>query len=111
MQAAIDETERRRAKQIAHNKQHGITPTTIAKKVTDIMEGAYGSSIRGKGRKKLDKVAETPASYASMTPDKAIKQIAKLEKKMFQHAKDLEFEEAAQVRDQISQLRDTVFKQ
>ncbi len=110
MQAAIDETERRRAKQIAHNKKHGITPTSIDKKITDIMEGAYGSSIRGRGRQKLDKVAESAASYTAMSPDKAIKEISRLEKKMFQHAKDLEFEEAAQVRDQISQLRDRVFK-
>ena len=55
------------------------------------MEGAYGSSMRGRAAKKLDKVAYNPAVYASMTPDKAIKEIAKLEKKMFRHAKDLEF--------------------
>ncbi len=110
MQAAIDETERRRAKQIAYNKKHGITPTSIAKKITDIMEGAYGSSLRGRSRQQLDKVAESAASYTAITPDKAIKEISRLEKKMFQHAKDLEFEEAAQVRDQIRQLRDRVFK-
>ena len=110
MQAAMDETERRRAKQIAHNEKHNITPTSIKKKVTDIMEGAYGSSMRGRG-KKLDKVAEGSANYsASMTPDKALKEITKLEKKMFQHAKDLEFEEAAQTRDDISRLRKIVFK-
>ncbi|MEE9444925.1 MAG: excinuclease ABC subunit UvrB [Cocleimonas sp.] len=110
MQAAMDETERRRAKQIAHNEKYNITPTSIKKKVTDIMEGAYGSSMRGRG-KKLDKVAEGSASYsASMTPDKALKEITKLEKKMFQHAKDLEFEEAAQTRDDISRLRKIVFK-
>ncbi len=110
MQAAMDETDRRRAKQIAHNKKHGITPTTIIKKVTDIMEGAYGSSMRGRAKQKLDKIAESPAIYAAMTPDKALKEMAKLEKKMFQHAKDLEFEEAAQVRDELTTLRDVVFK-
>ena len=110
MQAAIDETKRRRDKQIAHNTQHGITPTTIAKKVTDIMEGAYGSSMRGRAKKNLDKVADSAAIYAAMTPDKAIKEITKLEKKMFQHAKDLEFEEAAQTRDEIAKLREIVFK-
>ena len=110
MQAAIDETERRRAKQITHNTKHDITPTSINKKITDIMEGAYGSSMRGRGKKKLDKVAEDAATYLSMTPDKALKEITKLEKKMFQHAKDLEFEEAAQTRDEISRLREQVIK-
>ncbi len=110
MQAAIDETDRRRNLQIEHNKKHGITPTSIAKKVTDIMEGAYGSSMRGRASKKLDKVADKAANYAAMAPDKAAKEIIKLEKKMFKHAKDLEFEEAAAVRDQISQLREVVFK-
>ena len=110
MQAAIDETERRRNKQLAHNKQYGITPTTISKKVTDIMEGAYGSSVRGRNTRKLDKVAEQAANYKTITPDQAFKEIIKLEKKMFQHAKDLEFEEAAQVRDQISKLRELVIQ-
>ncbi len=109
MQAAIDETERRRAKQIAHNKKHGITPTTIAKSIPDIMEGAYGSSVRGKAARKLDKVAEKSTSYnASMTSEKALKEISKLEKKMFQHAKNLEFEEAAQARDELSKLRELI---
>ena len=110
MQAAIDETGRRRAKQVAHNEKHGITPTTIIKKVADIMEGAYGSSMRGKAKKEFDKVAESKASYNSMTPAQAIKEIAKLEKKMFKHAKDLEFEEAASVRDQIEGLKELAFK-
>ncbi len=110
MQAAMDETERRRAKQIAHNKKHNITPTSIKKKITDVMEGAYGSSMRGRSKQKLDKVAEDAAHYSSMTPDKALKEITKLEKKMFQHAKDLEFEEAAQTRDEISQLRKQIIK-
>jgi len=109
MQAAIDETARRRIKQEAHNKKHGISPTSITKAVPDIMEGAYGSSVRGKASKKFNKVAEATASYhASMTSEKALKEITKLEKKMFQHAKDLEFEEAAQVRDEISKLRELV---
>ncbi len=110
MQAAIDETERRRNKQIAHNKEHNITPKSISKKITDIMEGAYGSSMRGKGRRKLDKVAEDSAKYQSLSADQLHKEISKLEKKMFQHAKDLEFEQAAQVRDEINKLREMVFK-
>ncbi|MEB8432214.1 excinuclease ABC subunit UvrB [Cocleimonas sp. KMM 6892] len=110
MQAAIDETDRRRTKQIQHNKENGITPTSIAKKITDIMEGAYGSSMRGRASKKLDKVADKAADYSTLSPDKIAKEIVKLEKKMFQHAKDLEFEEAAAVRDQINQMREQVFK-
>ena len=108
MQAAINETERRRAKQQAYNIKHGITPTSIAKSVPDIMEGAYAGSIRGRAGKKLDKVADASTTYASMTPEAALKEIGKLEKRMFQHAKDLEFEEAAQLRDEISKLRELI---
>jgi len=108
IQAALDETDRRRNKQIAHNKKHGITPTTIRKKVTDIMEGAYAGSLKG-NKRKYAKVAESKANYDSMKPADAVKEINKLEKKMLQHAKDLEFEAAAQVRDQISELREAVF--
>ena len=108
MQAAINETERRRAKQQAYNIKHGITPTSIAKSVPDIMEGAYAGSIRGRTGKKLDKVADASTTYASMTPEAALKEIGKLEKRMFQHAKDLEFEEAAQLRDEISKLRELI---
>ncbi|MGK0271401.1 MAG: excinuclease ABC subunit B [Cocleimonas sp.] len=110
MQAAIDETDRRRGIQIEHNIKHGIIPTTIIKKVSDIMEGAYGSSMRGRAKKEFDKVDDSKGSYDSMTPDKAIKEITKLEKKMFKHAKDLEFEEAASVRDEIAGLRELAFK-
>ncbi len=109
MQAAIDETDRRRAKQVAYNEKHNITPQTINKKIADIMEGAYGSSVASKMRGKLAKVAEDHADYHAMTPAKALKEIAKLEKKMYKHAKDLEFEEAAATRDQISKIRKQVF--
>lgn len=110
MQAAMDETDRRRNKQLIHNKENNITPTTIIKKVADIMEGAYGSSMRGRAKKEFDKVAESKTNNNSMTPDKAIKEIAKLEKKMLNHAKNLEFEEAASVRDEITSLREFAFK-
>jgi excinuclease ABC subunit B len=109
IQAALDETERRRTKQVIHNKKHNITPTTIHKKVTDILEGAYGSSMKGNKRKKIAGVSDTNARYNSMSPAEAVKEINKLEKKMLQHAKDLEFEAAAQVRDQIAQLREIAF--
>ncbi len=108
MQAALDETERRRAKQIMHNKKHNITPTSINKKVTDILEGAYGSSVKSNKRKTI-KVADTKADYNNMNPADLLKEINKLEKTMLQHAKDLEFEAAAKIRDQISELRETMF--
>jgi excinuclease ABC subunit B len=108
MQAALDETERRRIKQMAHNKKHNITPTTINKKVADIMEGAYGGSLKGNKRKR-SKVAEMKATYNSMSPADAIKEMNRLEKQMLHYAKDLEFEAAAGVRDQIAILRDIAF--
>ncbi len=109
MQAAIDETARRREKQLAHNEKYNITPQTINKKIADIMEGAYGSSIASKSRKKLAEVNEGKTNYRSLSPDQALKKIAKLEKKMFEHAKNLEFEEAAATRDEISTLKEQVF--
>ncbi|CAA6810535.1 MAG: Excinuclease ABC subunit B [uncultured Thiotrichaceae bacterium] len=106
MQAAIDETDRRRAKQIAHNEAHDIEPKTIIKSVEDIMEGAYSKVGTGKSRShKLDKVAEENAKYAAMTPDQAIKEISALEKTMYEQAKNLEFEGAAATRDKIANIR------
>lgn len=110
MRKAIDETERRRAKQIAHNTEHGITPKTIQKRIADVMEGAYANVARGKGKTRGEKqVAEQAAQYNTLTPEQALKQLKKLEDKMFQHARNLEFEQAAAVRDQIGQIRARVF--
>jgi len=106
MQKAIDETDRRREKQEAHNKANNITPKTIHKRIADIMEGAY-SKGRSSGRSDQNKrVAEPSADYQALTPAKAVKLIAKLEKDMFEHAKNLEFEEAAKTRDEINKLRE-----
>jgi excinuclease ABC subunit B len=102
MQRAIEETERRRAKQVEYNKQHGITPTTIQKAVADIMEGAYGSA--GGSPRKFAKVAEEAMRYAGMKPEELSKTIKELEQQMFKHAQDLEFEEAARLRDQIHHI-------
>ncbi len=102
MQRAIAETDRRRRKQIASNERHGITPRTIRKEVRDVMEGARAA---GKGRGRMRRVAEPGTHYANMTPEQALKRIVALEKKMHQHARDLEFEQAAQVRDEIDGLR------
>ncbi len=110
MKAAIGETQRRREKQTAYNAEHGITPQTIRKRIADVMEGAYANVARGKGKTRADKkVAEEAAEYRTLTPDQALKQLKKLEDKMFQHARNLEFEQAAAVRDQISHIRAQVF--
>ncbi|MEJ1411705.1 MAG: excinuclease ABC subunit UvrB, partial [Candidatus Sedimenticola sp. (ex Thyasira tokunagai)] len=103
MRRAIDETERRRAKQMAHNEANGITPQTIRKAVADIMEGARPGAPMS--AKQYAKVAEEEAEYAALTPAQMAKRIKALEKEMYQHARDLEFEEAARVRDQIHKLQ------
>jgi excinuclease ABC subunit B len=100
MRRAIDETNRRREKQVEHNKRHGITPATIVKQVTDIMEAAY--PVPGRGRRRA---AEEAPAYDTMSPDQLLKKAQKLEKQMLQHARDLEFEEAARLRDEIQRIR------
>jgi len=103
MQRAMDETERRRSKQIAYNKEHGITPQSIQKSITDVMEGARtGAPVPAQ---EYAKVAEEQMEYASMSPAEVSKKLQQLEKTMYQHAKDLEFEEAAAVRDKIRVLQ------
>ncbi len=106
MDRAIKETERRRAKQIAFNKEHGITPRSVSKKVADVLEGAYGSSITAPRGKKAAAVAEEAAKYAAATPAELKKELKRLETKMFKHAENLEFEEAAAVRDQIKRVKE-----
>jgi excinuclease ABC subunit B len=85
---------------VAHNEKHGIQPASIVKQVTDVMEAAYPVPGRGKSR-----VAEAATRYASMTPEQLLKKAAQLEKKMLKHARDLEFEEAARLRDEIQKIR------
>ena len=105
MRRAIDETERRRTRQIAHNKQHKITPVSIKRQVIDILEGARSAPSRGR---KQARVADKKARYRSNTAlgrDAIEKQMIDLEKQMFAHARDLEFEEAAHLRDRIEELR------
>lgn len=110
MRKAMDETHRRREKQTTYNEAHGITPQTIRKRIADVMEGAYANVAKGKGKTRGEKkVAEEAAEYRTLTPDQALKQIKKLEEKMFQHARNLEFEQAAATRDQIAHIRARVF--
>jgi excinuclease ABC subunit B len=102
MERAIGETDRRRNKQVEHNLEHGITPKSVTKKIADIMEGARSAAPgAAKGRKgKTVQPIEVPDS-----PKALGKLLAQLEKKMLKHAQDLEFEQAAQVRDQLQTLR------
>ncbi|MEN8206994.1 MAG: excinuclease ABC subunit UvrB [Pseudomonadota bacterium] len=103
MRRAMDETDRRREKQLAFNQEHGITPSSIKKAVTDILEGALGPG-RTSGRA-FDRVAEELVQYGRLTPGELEKQVKQLEQQMYTHARDLEFEEAARIRDQIRHLQ------
>ena len=106
MERALAETDRRRTKQIQFNEEHNITPKTISRRIADVMEGARsqapGSSrSRGRGDRKKDLVTELPED------PKALGKLMKtLEERMMEHAKNLEFEEAAQLRDQLRQVRE-----
>jgi len=108
MQRAIAETDRRRTKQKEFNEEHGITPKSIVKAVTDIMEDAR--SLSPADRAEELKVAEQTAQYQHMSPRELGKTIAEMENRMIQHAEMLEFEEAAEMRDQIKQLKDRVLR-
>jgi len=107
MQFAIDETDRRRRKQVEFNKKHNITPKTILKDVADIMEGAraVGPGRKGQRKGRQRTVAEPTLAYESLSTDQAMKEIARLEQKMYKHAQELEFEEAAAMRDEIAEIR------
>jgi len=99
MQRAIDETNRRREKQEAFNREHGITPQPLHKPVTDVMD--MGSDSDGQERL----LAAEPGAEYKLDAKSLMAEIAKLEKQMFEHAQNLEFEQAASVRDQVEALR------
>ena len=105
MRRAIEETNRRREKQAAFNVEHGITPVSIRKAVADVMQ-AHGDEDRSNrsrgrgGRRRAEDVL-----YAQMSPEQLMQRIRKLEKQMYQHARDLEFEAAALLRDEIQHIR------
>ncbi len=101
MERAMEETRRRRERQVAHNEKHGIKPASIIKKVADIMESAYPNPQTAPRMIGDDKVP-----YDVLSPEQLLKKAAKLEKKMLKAARDLEFEEAARIRDEIQRMRD-----
>ncbi|MDP3420995.1 MAG: excinuclease ABC subunit UvrB [Thiobacillus sp.] len=105
MRRAMDETERRRNKQIAFNTEHGIVPRGVVKRIKDIIDGVYDADAT---RQEL-KAAQTVAEYKVLDEKTLTKRIKKLEKEMLDAAKNLEFEKAAELRDQLKQLKQVLF--
>ncbi len=103
MQRAIGETERRRRKQLDYNDEHGITPKGVEKKIADVMEGAY--AIASTSAHKYAQVADEVVHYAAMSAKQLEKEIQKLEQQMYDHARNLEFEQAAVIRNKIREIK------
>ncbi len=108
MARAIGETERRRARQIAFNAEHGITPRSIVKQVRDLIDGVY-SDKAGKDAERLEQEALQRARVEDMSEKDIAREIKRLERQMLEHARNLEFEQAARVRDQLARLKDQAF--
>jgi excinuclease ABC subunit B len=108
MERAIGETERRRKRQVAYNLERGITPQAIVKKVRDLIDGVY-SEKAGKEAERLERDAVARAKVEDMSEKDISREIKRLEKLMMEHARNLEFEKAAQVRDQLHILKEQAF--
>jgi len=109
MERAIAETDRRREKQQNYNKEHNITPMGIVKSITDVMD--LGDAARpGRHRKAYQRVAEPASGYERLSAKQLNARLKQLENTMYKHARDLEFEEAARVRDEISSIKEQYFK-
>lgn len=109
MQRAIDETNRRREVQQAHNEKHGITPVGIKKAIQDVMEAGDTRTKRGDKLARSKQKAGTE-DFSGLSQAQATKKMAQIEKKMYEAARNLEFEQAAALRDQLDELRENVFK-
>ncbi|MDB5794289.1 MAG: uvrB [Noviherbaspirillum sp.] len=105
MRRAIDETERRRAKQLAFNEANGIVARSVKKEIRELIDGVYSPH---EAKEEL-RVAQEHANYEAMSEKQVSKEIKRLEKLMIEHAKNLEFEKAAQVRDQLHTLKEQLF--
>jgi excinuclease ABC subunit B len=105
MKRAIAETERRRAKQLAHNAEHGITPTGVTKRIKDLIDGVYDSDAAARELK----AAQESAKYEAMSEKSLAREIKRLEKAMQEHARNLEFERAAAARDELFRLKELAF--
>jgi excinuclease ABC subunit B len=107
MQRAMDETRRRRDIQLAYNKEHGLTPRTIRKNVQDVMEGARADStdFGYKMGKKKRGAQEAAPNLRMLSPEQIVREIKRLEAQMYKHARNLEFEEAAKIRDTIEKMK------
>ena len=110
MQRAMDETERRREKQLTFNKEHNITPKGVTKQIADIMEGAIPGRRAKQTRKATEVKPVQQLDTTTLDPKQLAKELKALEQQMFEHAKNLEFEEAAAVRNRINQLKENVLK-
>ena len=108
MKRAIGETERRRARQVLHNELHGITPRSIVKEVKDLIDGVY-SEKAGKEADRLERDEVQRAKVEDMSEKDISREIKRLEKLMFEHARNLEFEKAARIRDQLGILKEQAF--
>ena len=107
MRAAIGETERRRAKQIAHNEAHGIVPKSVNKRIKDIIDGVYQDDQANPRTGRA--AAEPQKDYALLGEKELARAIKQLEKEMQEHARNLEFEKAAAARDELFKLRQRAF--
>ena len=109
MQRAIDETDRRREKQLQFNQLHGITPKGIQKRITDVMD--LGDSARtGRGRDRFERVSAAHPGFEKLTAKQLNARLKKLENTMYGHARNLEFEDAARMRDEIAEIKQQYFK-
>jgi len=105
MRRAIDETDRRRAKQLAFNAAHGIVPKGVTKRIKDIIDGVYNAESAQQERK----AAQTRAKYEAMSEKDLTREVKRLEKDMLAAARNLEFEKAAELRDRLRQLKKQLF--
>jgi excinuclease ABC subunit B len=108
MRRAMDETDRRRTRQVAFNEANGITPRTVVKRVKDLIDGVY-SEKAGQEAERLAQASQQRQRVEDMSEKDVAREIKRLEKQMMEHARDLEFEKAARVRDELAQLKRIAF--